>query len=80
MDINAALNELNHCKFSSQSPIDFDRNGNFTCGFGDKEVFVKVGDMFYPIKDASIGSSNLGIICHISCDETKGISQKEVWG
>ena len=80
MDVNTALDGLVRCKFNSQSPVTFDKNGNFTYGFGEKEVFVKVGDMFYPIKDIGIGSSNLDIICHINCDETKGISKKEVWG
>lgn len=70
-----------NCRYNSQSPV-FDDNGRIVNGFGDKEVMVKVGNMYYPIKDHSftIGTSSLGIICHLEVDTTKGVSFDEMYG
>ena len=81
MNLKDVINDANYCRFNSQAPI-FDNSGKFVYGFGDTEVMVKVGNMFYPIKDHSftIGTSNLGIICHLEVDTTKGVSFDEMYG
>lgn len=81
MNLKDVIDDANYCRYNSQAPV-FDDNGNFAYGFGDKEVMVKVGNMYYPIKDHSftIGTSNLGIICHLEVDTTKGVSFEEMYG
>ena len=81
MNLRDFMDDANYCRYNSQAPA-FDDNGNFADGFGDKEVMVKVGNKYYPIKDHSfgIGTSNLGIICHFEVDTTKGVSFDEMYG
>lgn len=80
MNLKDVIDDANYCRYNSHAPV-FDDNGRLG-GFGDKEVMVKVGNMYYPIKDHSftIGTSNRGIICHLEVDTTKGVSFDEMYG